>query len=309
MNLTPEATALLGRWTQAASSIAPALAGEGDLSWAEVRESYGKQLAAALPAPQGVTFEQTALDGVPAMLVVPEEVTDDRNLLYIHGGGYVHGAVEGYVGLTGHYAKRLRARVYVPDYRQAPEHPFPTPIEDVFTAYRALLAAGTAPEKIAISGDSAGGAMVITIMRKARAAGLPLPVAGVAISPWADLTHSGPSARSRAHTDPLCGVDFLEALARSFLGDALPTNPDASPIFADVRGLAPTLIQMGENEVMLSGGVTLADRLAEQRVRTTLEVWPHMFHVWHLLAGHMAESDEALDNAVSFITREYERAR
>ncbi|GGU69458.1 alpha/beta hydrolase [Streptomyces daghestanicus] len=309
MNLTPEATALLGRWTQAASIIAPALAGGGGLSWAEVRESYGKQLAAALPAPQGVTFEQTTLDGVPAMLVVPEEVTDDRTLLYIHGGGYVHGAVEGYIGLTGHYAKRLRARVYVPDYRQAPEHPFPTPIEDVFTAYRALLAAGTAPEKIAISGDSAGGAMVITIMRKARAAGLPLPVAGVAISPWADLTHSGPSARSRAHTDPLCGVDFLEALARSFLGDALPTDPDASPIFADVRGLAPTLIQMGENEVMLSGGVTLADRLAEQRVRTTLEVWPHMFHVWHLLAGHMAESDEALDNAVSFITREYERAR
>ncbi|WP_079035694.1 alpha/beta hydrolase [Streptomyces albus] len=308
MNLTPKATALLERWIQAAGTIAPALAGKGSLSWTQVRESYGRQLAAALPAPRGVTFERTELDGVPAMLAVPEEVTDDRTLLYLHGGGYVHGAVEAYAGLTGHYAQRLRARVFVPDYRQAPEHPFPAPIEDVVTAYRALLAAGCAPEKTAISGDSAGGAMVITLMRKARAAGLPLPAAGVAFSPWADLTHSGPSARSRAHTDPLCSVDFLDALARTFLGDALPTDPDASPVFADVRGLAPTLIQMGENEVMLSGGITLADRLAEQRVRTTLEIWPGMFHVWHLLAGHMTESDEALDNAVSFITREYERA-
>ncbi|MFI1119857.1 alpha/beta hydrolase [Streptomyces hygroscopicus] len=309
MNLTPEAAALLERWIQAAGGIVPALAGEGDLSWAEVRDNYGRELAAALPAPHGVTFERTELDGVPAMLVVPEDVTDDRTLLYLHGGGYVHGAVEGYVGLTGHYAKRLRARVLVPDYRQAPEHPFPTPIDDVFTAYRALLAAGTAPEKIAISGDSAGGAMVITVMRKARDAGLPLPVAGVSFSPWADLTHSGSSVQSRNGLDPLTSGEFLEKLARTFLGNALPTDPDASPVFADVRGLAPTLIQMGENEVMLSSGITLAGRLAEQRVRTTLEVWPHMFHVWHLLAGHMAEADEALDNAVSFITREYERAR
>ncbi|MFJ5920848.1 alpha/beta hydrolase [Streptomyces ardesiacus] len=309
MNLTPKAAALLERWVRAASDIGPALAGEGDLTWTEVRDSYGKQLAAALPAPHGVSFERVELDGVPTMLVVPDEVTDDRAVFYIHGGGYVHGAVEAYVGLAGHYAKRLGARVYVPDYRQAPEHPFPTPIDDVFTAYRALLAAGTAPGKIAISGDSAGGAMVITIMRKARDAGLPLPVAGVAISPWADLTHSGPSVRSRAGLDPLCTGEFLDDLARAFLGDALATDPDASPVFAEVRGLAPTLIQMGENEVMLSGAITLAGRLAEQRVRTTLEVWPRMFHVWHMLAGHMAESDEALDNAVSFITREYERAR
>ncbi|MFJ6076652.1 alpha/beta hydrolase [Streptomyces sp. NPDC093065] len=309
MNLTPEAAALLERWVQAAEDIAPALAGEGDLTWAQVRESYGKQLAEALPAPQGVSFERVELNGVPTMLVVPEELNDDRTLLYIHGGGYVHGAVEGYVGLTGHYAKRMRARVYAPDYRQAPEHTFPAPIDDVFSAYQALLSAGTAPERIAISGDSAGGAMVITVMRKARDADLPLPVAGVAISPWADLTHCGPSVRSRAGTDPLTSGELLDDLAHTFLGDALPTDPDASPVYAEVRGLAPTLIQMGENEVMLSGAITLAGRLAEQRVRTTLEVWPHMFHVWHMLVGHLPQSDEALDNAVSFIVREYERAR
>ncbi|MEV6587670.1 alpha/beta hydrolase [Streptomyces acidicola] len=309
MNLAPEHAALLESWARAGSGIGPALAGEGGLTWEEVRAAYGEQTAAVLPAPGGVRFESVDLDGVPAMLVVPEEVTDDRTLLYLHGGGYVHGALKAYVGLAGHYARRLQARVYVPDYRQAPEHPFPAPIDDAFTAYRALLAAGTAPGKIAVSGDSAGGAMVITVMRKARDAGLPLPVAGVSISPWADLTHSGSSVRSRDGLDPVASKEFLDKLARTFLGDALATDPDASPVFADVRGLAPTLIQMGENEVMLSGGITLAGRLAEQRVRTTLEVWPHMFHVWHMLAGHMTESDEALDNAVSFITREYERSR
>ncbi|MGI4744825.1 MAG: alpha/beta hydrolase [Janthinobacterium lividum] len=308
MPLSSNALTLLASWQDAATGVVQAVQGEGTLSLQEARDRYFDGLEALLPAPAGVRFETVEMDGVPAMLVTPDVIEDGRVLFYMHGGGYVHGAPRAYRGLAGHYAKKLRAQVYVPDYRQAPEFPFPTPIDDTFRAYRALFEMGHDSSQIALSGDSAGGALVVTIMRKARDAGVPMPVAGVAISPWADLAHAGPSARSRDGLDPLCSVEFLDRLARIFLAGELVTHPDASPVYADVRGLSPILIQMGENEVMLSGGIALAERLAEQRVRTTLEVWPGMFHVWHSFAGHMAEADEALDNAVYFLSREYARA-
>ena len=308
MPLSPETVARLASWQDAATGVVQAVRGERDVNWQQARDAYVDGLEALFPAPDGVRFETVDMGGVPALLVTPDVIEDERVLFYMHGGGYVHGASRAYRGLAGHYAKKLHARVYVPDYRQAPEYPFPVPIEDTFRAYRALFAIGHDPTRVAISGDSAGGALVVTIMRKARDAGVPLPVAGVALSPWADLAHAGQSARDRDGLDPLCTVEFLDQLARIFLGDELTSHPDASPVHADVRGLAPILIQMGENEVMLSGGIALAERLAEQRVRTTLEVWPGMFHVWHLFAGHMAEADEALDNAVHFLRREYERA-
>lgn len=308
MSLSPKVQVLLDDWKTGAGAVVEAVMGDGSADWQAARDGYADHLAALLPPPDGVSFETIDMDGVPALRVTPEVVEDGRVLFYAHGGGYVHSAPRAYRGLAGHFATRLRAQVYIPDYRQAPEHPFPTPIDDTFRAYRALLAMGHDASRIAISGDSAGGALVITIMRKARDAGLPLPVAGVAISPWVDLEHAGPSARSRNGLDPLCSVEFLDRLARIFLGEELATHPDASPIHADVRGLPPVLIQMGENEIMLSGGVALAERLADQRVRTTLEVWPDMFHVWHSFAGQMAEADEALDSAVHFLSREYARA-
>jgi acetyl esterase/lipase len=307
MPLNEKTQALLDGWRSAASSVVEAVQGDGSADWQAARDAYADQLQAMLPAPSGVSFEDVDLGGVKTLLDTPDAIENDRILLYMHGGGYVHSAPRAYHGLSGHYARKLRARVYIPDYRQAPEHPFPTPIADTFQAYRALIKEGHDASRIAVSGDSAGGAMVVTIMRKARDAGLPLPVAGVAISPWADLGHTGPSARTRDGIDPLCSVAFLDRLARLFLADELTDHPDASPIHADLRGLPPVLVQMGENEVMLSGAITLAQRLAEQRVRTTLEVWPGMFHVWHSFAGHMAEADEALDNAVAFLEREFVR--
>lgn len=308
MPLSPDTIARLASWQDAATGVTHAVHGGRDVNWQEARDAYVDGLEALFPAPDGVRFETVDMDGVPTLLVTPDVIEGERVPFYMHGGGYVHGAPRAYRGLAGHYAKKLHARIYLPGYRQAPEHSFPVPIDDTFRAYRALFAMGHDPARIAISGDSAGGAMVVTIMRKALDAGVPLPVAGVAFSPWADLAHAGQSARSRDGLDPLCSVGFLDRLARTFLGEELTSHPDASPVHADVRGLAPILIQMGENEVVLSGGIALAEHLAEQRVRTTLEVWPGMFHVWHLFAGHMAEADEALDNAVHFLNREYERA-
>ncbi|KAF1005497.1 MAG: putative acetyl-hydrolase LipR [Luteibacter sp.] len=291
----------LARWAASAAPIAGLLKGGSDTNWTQARTMYLDTLAALFPAPPGVTFSRIDLGGVRTTQVVPEHVEAGRTLFYIHGGRYAHGGPDGYHGLAGHYAQRLRATVYLPDYRQAPEHRFPVPIDDTFQAYRGLLAKGVDPSSLAISGDSAGGAMVITIMRRARDAGLALPAGGVAISPWANLTHGGASTRDRDGLDPLCSVEYLELLTRNFLGDTLATDPDASPVFADVRGLPPTLVQIGENEVMLSDAIRLAGHLGENRVRTSLEVWPGMFHVWHLCAGQLPEADQALHNAVTFL--------
>ncbi|NIF47715.1 alpha/beta hydrolase [Enterobacter sp. Ap-1006] len=298
--LPDNAQAALRGWIKAAGPVVKKVYGQSDADWKAVRADYVKQLDELFPAVEGVAFADASLGGIGAMLVTPEEVIEGRVMIYIHGGGYVHGGVEAYRGLTGRYARALKAKVYAVDYRQAPEFPFPTPIDDVFQAYRALIEQGTNPRSLMISGDSAGGAMVVTLMRKARDAGLALPAAAVAISPWANLTHSGASATVRDGLDPLCSVAFLNQLARSFLAGELPTHPDASPVFADVQGLSPTLIQVGENEVMLSDAIRLASHMSESRVRTTLEVWPEMFHVWHLFAGILPEADQALRNAIRF---------
>ncbi|MFP1837941.1 alpha/beta hydrolase fold domain-containing protein [Lonsdalea quercina] len=224
-----------------------------------------------------------------------------KGLFYIHGGGYVHGGTTAYRGRAGNYVKLLRATVFVPDYRQAPESPFPIPIDDTFLVYRSLLESGVSPQTLVIAGYAAGGALVVTIMREAKEANIALPAAAVAMSTWADLTHSGDAAKVINGIDPLCSAEFLNQLAGIFLAGDLPIHPDASPNFADVRGLAPTLIQIGENEVMLSGATRLAAHLGDSRVSTSLEIWPGMFHVWPLFAGLLLEADQALRNAVRFL--------
>ena len=299
--LSTNAQNILDGWINAAGPVVKKLYGKSEDCWPAVRKQYMQGLEKIFPAIAGVSYKTLTLGNAPAMISEIHEHAGSKVVLYIHGGGYVHGGVEAYRGLTGRIARALKARVYTPDYRQAPDFPFPMPIDDVFSAYRALLDSGIQPKNIVLVGDSAGGAMVVTIMRKARDAGIPLPAAGVAISPWADLTHSGGSATIREGIDPICSVDFLNILAREFLSGELPTHPDASPVYANVQGLAPILIQVGENEVMLSGAIQLASNLGEARVRTTLEVWPGMFHVWHLLAGTLPEADRALRNAIRFL--------
>ena len=299
--INKDAQTALDAWVSAAGPVGQKLYGQSKDDWPDVRRQYMSSLENIFPAIDDVSYTDVVIDEISAMLTAPTDRTTDRVALYIHGGGYVHGGVEAYRGLTGRLAKALGAKVYTPRYRQAPEFPFPSAIDDVFATYRALLDSGVDPRKFVIVGDSAGGAMVVTMMRKARDTGIALPAAGVAISPWANLTHSGLSATVRDGIDPLCSVDFLNKLARTFLAGELPTHPDASPVFADVNDLAPILIQIGENEVMLSDAIRLASNLGEARVRTSLEVWPEMFHVWHLFAGILPQADQAIDNATRFL--------
>lgn len=294
----------LDGWIAAAGGFAPLLMGlPMEEPIADVRERYNRELARNLP-PERVTVTQVDMGGVPGTLVTPDAARDDRAMLYIHGGGYVSGAPSGYHGIAGHYAKLLGASVYMPDYRLAPEYPFPAPLEDVLTAYRWLIGQVGNAGRIVFAGDSAGGAMVVSAMVSARDAGLPLPAGGVAISPWADLEMTSASYMTRDGIDPLCTRDFLVRMARLALGTRTrPNEPNVSPVHADVRGLPPILVQVGESEVMLSDAIRLASHLAEYRVRVSLEVWPDMFHVWPMFAGVLPDGMEALENGGAFLDR------
>jgi len=290
---------MLDAWNTATVDFGPLLLGEpGD--WSAARKTYLAALVAH-PTPDGVTIDEVDMGGIPATLVAPENTETDRVMLYIHGGGYVAGSPAGYHGLAGNYAKLLKAKVFVPDYRLAPEHPFPAALDDVLAAYKWLLDQGHPAGSITFSGDSAGGAMVVSVMVMARDAGLPLPAGGVALSPWANLEHSGSSLDTRDGIDPTVNRTGLTLMSKAFLNGALRNSPEASPVFADVRGLPPILVHIGESEVMLSDAIRLAAHLAENRVRVTLEVWPGMFHVWHMFAAILPEGMQALQDAAAFL--------
>nr|WP_237530191.1 alpha/beta hydrolase [Streptomyces sp. SID3915] len=188
----------------------------------------------------------------------------------------------------------------VPDYRLAPEAPFPAAILDSVTAYRWLLDQGVDARDVVVAGDSAGGAMAVSVLVAARNEGLPMPAASIAFSPWGNLEHTGASMTTRDGIDPSANREGLERAAAAFLASTPPSHPLASPVFADTRGLPPVLIQIGEREVMLSDAVRLAARLAEDAVATRLDVAPGMAHVWHLFAGRLPAADKALADAVAF---------
>ena len=277
------------------------LTGENrEVSLNQIREKYLDGMK-QLPIPAGVQFRSVNMGGVPGTLATPDEGVGDRVMLYIHGGAYIIGAPACYHGLAAAFALGLNARVLMPDYRLAPEYPFPTPVEDVLASYRWLLDNGHDPRSIVFAGDSAGGAMTVAVMVMARDAGLPLPAAGAALSPWANLEHTGQSMTSRDGVDPTTTKAALDAMARTFLAGAPPTSPTASPVFADVRGLPPILIQIGGTELMLSDAIRLAAHLGENGVRVTLEVWPEMFHVWHQYQAMLPEAVQAIANVTDFL--------
>jgi len=296
-------------WGDSLAQLIPILEGDpATQTLDELRDNYVTMLKGH-PVPENLIVEHADLGGVPGTVIMPPEVIEGRTLVYFHGGAYIFGASAGYVGLGGRLALALKAKVVLPDYRLAPEHAYPTPIEDCLAVYKWLLDEGHDPDQLVFAGDSAGGSLTVSVMVHARDAGLPLPAGGVAISPWADLEHTGSSMTSRHGIDPLCTKDALDVQARTFLAGAAANSPDASPVFADVSGLPPILVQIGENEVMLSGAMRLATHLAENRVRTTLEVWPGMFHVWHLFAAILPDGQQAINNAADFLRQAIETRR
>jgi acetyl esterase/lipase len=187
------------------------------------------------------------------------------------------------------------------DYRLAPEHPFPAAVEDAVAGYDWLLSTGVDPAQVIIGGDSAGGGLTVATLVALKDAGVPMPSADLCISPWTDLALTGGSLRSKADADPMIAPDRITRVRDAYVGDADPREPLASPIYADLSGLPPMLIQVGENEVLLDDSTRLAERAEAARVDVTLEVWPEMIHVWHFFAELLPEGQQAIDRIGEYL--------
>ncbi len=244
--------------------------------------------------PEGVTWTEVDAGGVPAIWADPDGGATDRALLYVHGGGYVIGAAKYYKNLTGHLANAIGCRVLNLDYRLAPEHPHPAPVEDAVTGFGWLRSQGFDEQHIAISGDSAGGGLTIATMLSLRDQHLGQPAAGVPISPWADLEGLGGTMTTNADKDVLVGVEMLQVMATLFLSGGDTKDPLAAPIYADYSGLAPLYIQVGGDETLLDDTNRIVAKAEEAGVDVTSEVFPEMQHVFQMAAGRMPEADEAV---------------
>lgn len=255
----------------------------------------------AAPLPEGVDFDPVDAGGVPAEWTRGAGASDDRVVLYFHGGGYVMGSVATHRGLTAGISRAAGASVLSVDYRLAPEHPYPAAVEDGVAAYRFLREQGVAPGQLAVAGDSAGGGLTIATLLALRETGEPLPACGVCISPWVDLTQSGESMETKANEDPLVGREVLQQMADAYVADGDPRAPTASPCFADLAGLPPLLIQVGTAETLLDDARSLADHAKTSGVDVVLEEWDQMIHVWHAFALLLPEAKQAIDRIGQYL--------
>ncbi|MBV9354783.1 MAG: alpha/beta hydrolase [Chloroflexi bacterium] len=267
----------------------------------EVRRRRMDRLIGAAPLPRGTRLEPVQAGGVPAEWIVPPGVDTDAVLLYLHGGGYAAGSFATHQLVAEKVAQAAGVRALLPAYRLAPEHRFPAAVNDALAAYRWLIEEyGANPSRMVVAGDSAGGGLTIVLAVSAREAGLPLPAALVCISPWTDLAGTGETMRTKAGIDPCFTPEDLHLQAREYLGDADPTQPVASPLYADLHGLPPLLAQVGEDELLLDDARRLVERAHATGVDATLEVWPGL---WHIFAtqGTFPESRQAMQRLGSFL--------
>ncbi|MDX6675117.1 MAG: epsilon-lactone hydrolase [Solirubrobacteraceae bacterium] len=256
----------------------------------------------AASEPAGVRYDPAApLEGLWA---TPESWDGRSTVLYLFGGGYVASSPATRRTLAGHLARAAGARVAVPDYRLAPEHPFPAALEDATDAYRWLITeAGVDPRTVAVAGDSAGGGLALATMLSVRGEGLPLPAGAVAISPWVDLALAGESLDAQADTDLTVTRADLERKAREYLDGADPRNPLASPLYGDLTGLPPLLVVVGADEALLDDSIRLVRKAGVAGVQTTLIIEPEMQHAFPIFAGRMPEADAAIAGIGEWIRR------
>lgn len=232
--------------------------------------------------PADVTVEPVTANGVKAEWTTTPDADRSKAVLYLHGGGYVIGSLDSHRHVAAEAGRAARARALAIDYRLAPEHPFPAAVDDAVAAYRYLLVNGVPAGGITIAGDSAGGGLVVAAMLAIRDAGLAQPACGWAISPWVDMEALGGSMISKAANDPTVQKGGILDMAKHYLNGADPRTPLAAPIYGDLRGLAPLLIQVGSAETLLDDAIRLAQVAGAADVAVDLQIWPEMIHVWHL---------------------------
>jgi acetyl esterase/lipase len=270
-----------------------------DVSWADRRKAM-EEWQEGLAIPAEVKTQPVDASGVRAEWIWRSDSDLDRAILYLHGGGYAIGSISTHRYLMQSISQAARARVLGIDYRLAPENPFPAAVEDAVTAWLWMLAQGLDPKRCAIGGDSAGGGLAAATLLALRERGIALPAAAVLLSPWTDLAGTGATVKTKAAEDPMVTEAGLKMMADAYLGATDARNPLASPLYANLSGLPPLLIQVGSSEILLDDATRFAERAKAAGVEVTLEPWEDMVHVFQAFPM-LAESGQAIKKIGDFV--------
>ena len=262
-------------------------------------------LMARIPVAGDVDHVPTTIGGVNAIDVTIRGIDTANTILYFHGGVYVIGSAATSVPLVSDLARRAHAKAVTVDYRLAPEHPYPAAVDDARAAYEGLLAQGVDAGQIALAGESAGGGLAVATLLALRDAGTPLPSSAFVMSPYADLTLSGETILENQATDLVLTPEGLRLRVPDYVGRADPSNPQISPVFGDLSGLPPLLIQASSHEILLSDALRLARKAAIDDVPVTLEATPGVPHVFQGFAAVLDEGNAALDRASTFLKTQF----
>jgi monoterpene epsilon-lactone hydrolase len=266
----------------------------------KIRRRWNK-LGRMLVTAFGVRVESDRINGLYAEWLTPKNNMDGKLLLYLHGGAYVVGGCDMHRQMVSHIARAGRIRTLLLEYRLAPEHKFPAAIDDAVAVYKSLLDMGINAEDIVFGGDSAGGGLVVATLLSLRDAGEPLPAAAVLLSPFLDVTGSGKSMQSRADQDPWFDPEHLSLVADHYCEEHQRRFPLVSPVFADVEGLCPMFIQVGDDEILLSDSERIADGCVAAGIDVELQVWPEMWHVFQMFVRKMPEATAAVAKMGAYI--------
>lgn len=256
---------------------------------------------------QGISFKPSDYREFYAEWVEIENALEEKAVLYFHGGGFVMGNARSHRNIVGNFVKHLGIKALVFDYRLAPEHPAPAAVNDSAAIYCWLLEQGFKPENIAFAGDSAGGGIALATLLKCRDDGIPLPGVCAVFSPCTDMTISGESHKTRKKSDPCTPKGANETYLGYYVGDGNPRHPYASPLFGDLTGLPPIIIQVGNNETLRDDSTCYAKKAKESGVDIQFKIWKGMFHCFPLLAPMFPEASEALEEVCQFIRKKLER--
>lgn len=294
-SLSPEDAPAVAAMRQAAS------AHKGEKLGPEARPMFDAMFAAT-PAAADVRIEPATIGGIAGFWLRLPNARPGARVLYLHGGGYVLGSAKALTSFAGQIAARVGADTFVPEYRLAPEHPFPAAIDDAVAAYRGLVAEGA--ERIVVVGDSAGGGLtlsLLSILAADKTKGTVRPVGAAVMSPWTDLALTGDSLETRAEADPIFTRGVLQAFADMYLQGQDATNPKASPLYAELNSLPPIRIDVGDDELLLTDSIRYADRARAAGVEVTLSIWEGMPHVFQSSLGHFLAAEQSVDAIGAFL--------
>ena len=249
-----------------------------------------------IPLPKNTKFKRVSVGNIDAEWITCGEVETDKIFMFIHGGGYYRGSIAATRATVARISAEAKVRCLSIEYRLAPEHPFPAAIDDTFTAYNWLLKEGLNPKNIIVSGQSAGGGLCLALLLKLKEKNFFQPKGAVALSPWTDLTQSGNTMKINADIDPVISKKYLDRMANLYLAKTSNTSPLASPLYGELSGLPPLLVQVGSAETMLDDSRRFVEKAKIAKVDVQIEVWKDMFHGWHGSAHILKDGEKAIKN-------------